>query len=217
MSTEREDTVSGNGKTLNKGNKEYAIHGAKVYCPFCTIPTGDLIVTSHNVMMQGKYTATVADCMPMTNIIFKGQCTVAAGLVPPPCSAVIRLEKWMNYAPDVYIRGNNALLTESVIPCLMGGSQIRIVDSGQVVKKIKSEPMPLGLEIVEMFWVDETLNYKLEHVIPGDTAYLYVKTENYDEGQSVRIKIPECGQSLVGEVNGNGETLIKWTCPDINE
>ena len=206
---------SGDGKIPNKENREYAVHGAKVHCPFCTIPVGDLIVTSHNVMMQGKYTATTADCMPMTNICFKGQCSVAPGLVPPPCSAVIRLGKWMNFAPTVEIFGNKALLTESVIPCLMGGSQIRIIDSGQV--RMKIEPKPLGPEVVEMFWVDETLNYKLEHVMPGDTAYLYVKTENYDEGQSIWIKIPECERSLVGEVNGNGETLIKWTCPDINE
>ena len=200
-------TEDGDGKIPNKENREYAIHRAKVLCPFCTIPTGDLIVTSHNVMMQGKYTATVADCIPVTNINFKGQCTVAPGLVPPPCSAVIRLGKWMNFAPTVEIFGNKALLTESFIPCLMGGSQIRIVDSGQVVKKVKSEPMPK--EITDAYWMDENSDKQHRTEYPDYPVTLYLRTMFYKAGETATVKFKsEEGKTFEG---GQTELIVSGT------
>lgn len=200
----RDNTTSGDGKIPNKENREYAIHGAKVHCPFCTVPVGDLMVTSHNVMMQGKYTATIADCMPITNINFKGQCTIAPGLVPPPCSAVIRLGKWMNYAPTVKVSGNNALLTESVIPCFMGGSQIRIVDSGQVKMVFKKRKKP-KVTLVEFLDENDTVLIPSSQSKPGgitcsDIMYgqkvkIRLTTENMEDGAEASFRLGVAAKS----------------------
>lgn len=118
---------------------KFFVHGGKVQCLFCSVPVGDMIVTSNTVSLQGKYFATVADCIGKINFDFKGQCMASPGITKPPCKSVIQLGEWKGYS-ETYIDDDKALVVRSTIPCMISGQDLKIIDSGQIEVLAEIEP-----------------------------------------------------------------------------
>lgn len=139
------DETKGNQKAKRKAQKKqfqwrdvkepvkYVNQKGKIFCPFCTVPIGDFLVTSTQVKLQDTFQVTAGDKMgaPMPNLVFKGQCIHPCWTIaPPPCIGVIQPSMWKDTSETI-IDVNRALLRKSTIPCMISQQDIQIVHSGQ--------------------------------------------------------------------------------------
>lgn len=181
--------------------RKFVIQGGKVQCAFCTMPDGDIIVTSNTISLQGKYYATTADCNGATNLDFKGQCTAAPGISKPPCKSVIQLGKWKDYS-ETMINDDNALLVQSTIPCMISGEYIKITHSGQI--EVLTEIDPMQKSIKDAYWMTENSNKKKRTEYPDYPVTLYLRTMGYKTGETATVKI----KSNEGKTFEGGQTEL---------
>lgn len=120
------------------------VSGAKLMCPFGTMP-GTLNATAQaTVLGQSKPVATITDIAYGSNITSFGMCCsmanpqVAAAtaaalgvLTPQPC-AMVPAGPWRPAKPTVLIGGKPVLTQESTLMCGMGMGQISIIAPGQM-------------------------------------------------------------------------------------
>lgn len=118
--------------------------GAKIMCPFGSMP-GTLNATAQvTVLGESKPVATVMDIAFGSNITSFGMCCsmanpqVAAAtaaamgvLTPQPCS-MTPAGPWQAVKPTILIGGKPVLTQESRIMCGMGMGQISIIAPGQM-------------------------------------------------------------------------------------
>jgi len=67
-----------------------------------------------------------------------------------------------------------------------------------------------------MYWMDEKEENKIETIKKGQTAVLYVKTEDFNPGEAITIPLrdDETGDkfTLNGTLDAQGLAKIKWEC-----
>ena len=120
------------------------VSGAKLMCPFGTMPA-TLIATSQLMTLgNSKPIATIMDIQFGSNITTFGMCSslanpqVAAAtaaalgvLTPQPCS-MVPAGPWQATKPTVLIGGKPVLTQGSMLICGMGMGQISIISPGQM-------------------------------------------------------------------------------------
>ena len=198
---------------------KYVCNGAKIKCPLCSKQEGKLLVTSNQIMLQGKPWATEADKGKL-NLQFQGNCTKYSNN-PPPCLGVISVESWQNVADGVTVDGHAPLLENSMIMCITGGVPITIVD--HIQKSVPTNlnqlahtavPAPIAETLlepkaVEFYWMDERKQERIEVAHHGEKVHLYVKTINAVDGTEIKIKIKD--KDNLEFVEGEKELLYAGT------
>lgn len=120
------------------------VSGAKLMCPFGTMPA-TLMATSQMITLgSSKPIATIMDMQFGSNITSFGMCSslanpqVAAAtaaalgvLTPQPC-AMVPAGPWQAAKPTVLIDGKPVLTQGSMLLCGMGMGQISISSPGQM-------------------------------------------------------------------------------------
>lgn len=115
--------------------------GASCSCSFGTSPSS-LMITPENKCMTSSPIATIADNIPMKNIMPFGMCSSMANpavasataaamgvLTPQPCVPVV-MSFWLPGSSKLFIGGKNALTSDSKVNCMYGGV-ISIINAGQ--------------------------------------------------------------------------------------
>ncbi len=123
------------------------VTGAMLQCPFGVAPSTLNVLPTNMVNATNLPAATVADMVPMLNIMPFGMCTtpsnpqVAAAtsaalgvLTPMPCIPVVTAP-WTPGAVKVQIRGVPALHSGCTCMCAWGGV-IAITNPGQVAVQV---------------------------------------------------------------------------------
>lgn len=194
---------------------KYVCQGAKVLCMYCSVPIGDIMVTSTQVKLQDTFWATNGDRngAPAPNIVFKGLCMHPRwGISRPPCISVIQLGAWKNVS-QTHIDNYNALLRKSTIPCLHSMQDIQIIHSGQKCipeeLKIKTRKFP---RIREIYWMDAEMENKITSASIGDKVSLLVRTKDFNPGESVTVKIKEKDNRNV--IKGKKSIILGGTVND---
>lgn len=194
---------------------KYVCQGAKVLCMYCSVPIGDIMVTSTQVKLQDTFWATNGDRngAPAPNIVFKGLCMHPRwGISRPPCISVIQLGVWKNVS-QTHIDNHNALLRKSTIPCLHSMQDIQIIHSGQKCipeeLKIKTRKFP---RIREIYWMDAEMENKITSASIGDKVSLLVRTKDFNPGESVTVKIKEKDNRNV--IKGKKSIILGGTVND---
>ena len=112
------------------------VEGASMQCAMGTAPM-TLVVTSQEMRTCcGKLVATVADCVPATNIPPFATCntlTAAADGVPTPCVPA-PTGPWEPASEEQTIDGLPVLIMTSKLMCSIGG-EIQITDPGQELEE----------------------------------------------------------------------------------
>lgn len=120
------------------------VSGAKLMCPFGTMP-GTLNATAQAAALgESKPVATITDIAFGSNITSFGMCCsmanpqVAAAtaaalgvLTPQPC-AMVPAGPWQPVKPAILVGGKPVLTQESILMCGMGMGQISIIAPGQM-------------------------------------------------------------------------------------
>jgi len=121
----------------------YVCNGAKLKCSM-GLALSDLGVVHvrEQVYLHGKNISNIMDCRPMINIQPFGLCTslsnpsvalataAAMGILTPmPCIPNTSMP-WMSGRKKVLIKGQPALMNDSKLTCMWGGT-IEIIDNGQ--------------------------------------------------------------------------------------
>jgi len=167
------------------------IDGAKLQCTLCTNPVGDLKVNFDTPTIQDKKTATVKE-RDMKSLIFKGNCKKSPQS-SSPCASVMQLGDWKNVG-TLKIQEQFPLLLKSAIKCNYGGVDIKITDCGQRSEPENIVPPNKGLKkkkILNVSWICSETEEKIKISNVDDKISLLVKTKNYEEGETISIKIKE--------------------------
>lgn len=202
---------------------KFVCHGGKVQCKYCTPPIADIIVTSTQIMLQDKPMATTGDTDGKVNFNFTGVCMHPSQqkplAPPPPCKAVISLGRWKDYS-DTLVDNYNALLVKSKIPCMISGEDLEVIHSGQMATLTDVEPkMTRQPKVVDVYWKEDGNDEKLYIERPGESVTLFIETEDYEEGEMVKVAfiadegmVYEDGStklSISGVVGEDGVAIIK--------
>jgi hypothetical protein len=187
---EEEQNIKEERKTEEKAADSFkmVIDGAKLQCTLCTNPVGDLKVNFDTPTIQNKKTATVKE-KDMRSLIFKGNCNKSPQS-SSPCASVMQLGSWKNVGTSK-IQEQFPLLLKSTIKCNYGGVDIKITDSGQL-----SEPEDIALiaeekQILSAKWMCEEMEEEITGAYERKKVSLLVKTKNYEEGETISLKIKE--------------------------
>jgi hypothetical protein len=121
---------------------EQVVSGAMLMCTFGVAPCPLVATSAPTVLVGGLPAATIADCVPETNIATFGMCTTPSNpevatataaalgvLTPMPCIPVT-VGPWVPGAPTVLINSLPALDNTSKCMCAWGGV-ISITEPGQ--------------------------------------------------------------------------------------
>ncbi len=194
--------------------KNYVCHGAKIECQLCTKPEGKLMVTSNQVKVQDKFFATAKDKGKM-NLIFQGNCKKSP-YQSSPCAAVISPQEWQNTA-DLKVQDAPALLENSTIMCMYGGTPIKITDHLQVnqpqelqpvvapVLAPTEEPMYTHLE-----WQDTEKNSINENNVYGEHV-VFLQTQNILPGEQLTANVTANVTENEGDVVKDDQTKANYT------
>lgn len=119
------------------------VTGAKLMCPFGTMPATLMATSQLMTLGCSKPVATIMDISFGSNITSFGMCSslanpqVAAAtaaalgvLTPQPC-AMMPAGPWQATKPTVLVGGKPVLTQGSMLMCGMGMGQISIISSGQ--------------------------------------------------------------------------------------
>jgi hypothetical protein len=199
-------------KDTNESVK-FVCERGKVMCPFCSIPVGNLKVTSNTISLQDVYWMTSGDRNGKVNLDFKGTCTHPSQK-NPPCKAVINLGKWENTS-DVHINNHYALLVKSTIPCMISGMNLKLMNSGQMALLTRVDLIsPKRLTIapdsnkIRALYVCHELRY-----IANYTVYGEIKENN---GIRWKVKIGEAENVKLEDVKEIIKTKCQLTGKEIN-
>ena len=191
---EREKEVEEEKEEEEKAADELklVIDGAKLKCDMCTNPVGDLKVNFKTPTLQGKKTATVKE-KDMKSLIFKGNCTKSPQS-SSPCASVMQLGEWKDVG-TLKVQDEFPLLLKSTIKCNFGGSDIKITDCGQINEPSDIDATPKEAkkekQILDVKWMCADMKQEIKNAGVGDKVSLFVKTKNYEEGETVSVKVKE--------------------------
>lgn len=120
------------------------VTGAKLMCPFGTMPATLMATSQLMTLGSSKPIATIMDIQFGSNITSFGMCSslanpqVAAAtaaamgvLTPQPCT-MVPAGPWQATKPTVLIGGKPVLTQGSMLMCGMGMGQITIISPGQM-------------------------------------------------------------------------------------
>ncbi|MEM9859868.1 MAG: DUF4280 domain-containing protein [Bacteroidota bacterium] len=198
--------------------KSYVCHMAKIKCPLCNGPEGQLMVTSNQIKLQGNFFATEKD-NKKANLLFSGTCKKSP-FQSSPCAGVISPGAWQPVA-DTKIQGAAALLEDSTIMCNYGGATIQITDHLQVNQPTQLQPVNAPVvgpleepEIVVTEWKSNmeeggnettyTSDKVIEESIEGEKVWVEITTLNILPGEELEFEISP-------EKNKTDEMLVTAT------
>ncbi|MEM0940633.1 MAG: DUF4280 domain-containing protein [Bacteroidota bacterium] len=176
--------------------KNYVCNGAKIKCPLCNGPEGQLMVTSNQIKLQGNFFATEKDNQK-ANLLFSGTCKKSP-FQSSPCAGVISPGAWQPVA-DTKIQGAAALLEDSRIMCNYGGAQITITDHLQ-----RSEPTKLVPTDMDPIVADVKPQMLVESAFMSSSELFLVHSDNTRVAN--RNRVPWI-QDLTGIENYAVETI----------
>lgn len=124
---------------------ELVVNGAQCKCSFGAAPSALLVLPAKMVNGQKLPVATIADAVPMTNILPFGMCssptnpaviaaTAAASGVFTPAPCTPATVAWAPGKPMVLVGKTPALDKDATCPCSLGGV-ISVANPGQVNAK----------------------------------------------------------------------------------
>ncbi|UTN03466.1 DUF4280 domain-containing protein [Flavobacterium bizetiae] len=186
------------------------IDTAKLQCNLCTNPIGDLKVNYNTPSIQGKRTATVKE-KDQTSLLFKGNCKKSPNS-SSPCNSVMQLGNWKDIG-NVKFQEEYVLLQKSTIKCNYGGTDIQIIDCGQRNVPTDIDTMPMEAikekQILSTTWMCEEMEEEIRTVNVGKKVSLLVKTRNYQEGDTISVKIKGVKEQEINE--GINEIVLTGT------
>jgi|GEM_PF-1749561 len=175
---------------------KFVCQRGKVFCPFCLPAVGDFFVTSNSVFLQDDRWVTTGDNTKI-NFNFKGVCMAPSQqkpfCPPPPCRLVIEPHEWKDFS-DVHIDNDFALIRRSAIPCLAGGTDIRIIHCGQIAVLTQLLPYtPQRLIIAKEYFqtISTTVCYRLTY------RAVYMEYGDIIKNDAIRWKIEIGGKEAV--------------------
>ena len=120
------------------------VSGAKLMCPFGTMPATLMVTSQLMTLGSSKPIATIMDIQFGSNITSFGMCSslanpqVAAAtaaalgvLTPQPCT-MVPAGPWRATKPTVLIGGKPVLTQDAMLMCGMGMGMISIISPGQM-------------------------------------------------------------------------------------
>lgn len=118
------------------------VTGAKMLCPFGTVPANLTVTSQTTVLAEGKPVATIQDCAPNVNISSFGMCSSMANpqvasataaalgvLTPQPCVPAVA-GTWFPTQTMCLAEGKPCLTGNASAVCSYGGT-LNIIDAGQ--------------------------------------------------------------------------------------
>ena len=119
------------------------VSGAKLTCPFGTMPATLMATSQLTILGSSKPIATIMDSQFGSNITSFGMCSSLANpqvasataaamgvLTPQPCM-MMAMGPWQATKSTVLIDGKPILTQESILMCSMGMGKISIISPGQ--------------------------------------------------------------------------------------
>lgn len=191
-------------------NKIYVLDGALLECNQGFVPATLLVTENQKVKIQGKFKATDMDVqVPQTF----GQCklkpTSSSYL---PC--VPALQKWMKTSDKATLgKAKKFLYEDSECMCATGGKvtilqPMQINTAGSIMEEFKTIAMTIpgamlsndkAPKVVKSYWMDENGKEKIDEIIYGENATIFVQTQNVDPGESITVNVNEKeGQKIDG-------------------
>ncbi len=109
------------------GSETYVVEGATLTCTLGSCQNQLQIPNNHQIYINGKKRANIADHAGGANIMSFGTCS--RSVPPPPCIMATSM-KWVGGKDNVLVDSEPALLNVSINLCTCGGV-ISIVNDGQ--------------------------------------------------------------------------------------
>ena len=178
--------------------------------------------------------ASIMDYKPMLNIKPFGRCqsllnpTVAMAtaanfgvLQPLPCIPNTTAP-WLQGHSSFTVKGQPALLDNSKLMCAYAGV-IEIVDAGQTTvqtgaTRVEKEEKK-KIQVTDVYWKENDSNEKHYEIFPDYEVTLYIETENYTEGEFLRLNVGNDKEkkfkgdkdkiSISGKVDSEGIVCVK--------
>lgn len=190
--------------------KKYVLDGAMLQCNQGMKPAKLLVTQNKKVKIQGKFQATDKETQVPETF---GQCKLKpSGSSYLPC--VPALQPWTKTAKKSTLGGSKKFLfDDSECMCATGGKvtviqHAQINSAGSVKETFKNIAMMIpgammgndkAPKVVESYWMDKAGKERIDKVKYGETAQLYVLTENVDAGQSITINVKEKNKKKIDE------------------
>ncbi len=181
-------------------SKIYVIDGALLECNQGFKPAKLLVTQNQKVKIQGKFKATDVDNQVPETF---GQCKLkptSGGYLP----CIPALQKWTKTTKKGTLGGSKKFLYDcSETMCATGG-KITVLKHGQVntMGSMKEEFKEIAMmipgamlgndkapKIVNQYWMDENGEERINKEVYGNSAAMFVLTENVDAGKSITVKV----------------------------
>ncbi|MFD0864180.1 DUF4280 domain-containing protein [Sungkyunkwania multivorans] len=188
--------------------KKYVLDGAMVECNCGVKPAKLLVNQNRKVKIQGKFKATDMDVQVPETF---GQCKLkptSGGYLP----CIPALQKWMKTTKTSTLGGSKKFLFEdSETMCATGGKvtivkDMQINSAGSVKEEFKEIAMTIpgammgndkAPKVVEKYWMDESKEKRVNEIQYGETATIFVRTENVEAGESITIKVKDTADQKI--------------------
>ncbi|QXP53214.1 PAAR-like protein [Cellulophaga sp. HaHa_2_1] len=206
-------------------SKIYVLDGALLECNQGFTPAKLMVTENQKVKIQGKFKATDMDVqVPQTF----GQCKLkptSGGYLP----CIPALQKWTKTTGKATLgKTKRFLFEDSECMCATGGmvtilEPMQINTAGSVLEEFKNIAMTIpgamlgndkAPKVVESYWMDEHGQEKVEAILYGEKASMFIRTENIAAGETITVKVNETKNKKIdgeqaqftytGTIQGNG-------------
>ncbi|WFO16525.1 DUF4280 domain-containing protein [Cellulophaga baltica 4] len=183
-------------------SKIYVLDGALLECNQGFTPAKLMVTENQKVKIQGKFKATDMDVqVPQTF----GQCKLkptSGGYLP----CIPALQKWTKTTGKATLgKTKRFLFEDSECMCATGGmvtilEPMQINTAGSVLEEFKNIAMTIpgamlgndkAPKVIESYWMDEHGQEKIQELMYGEKASIFVLTEHMDPGESLSISVKE--------------------------
>ncbi|WP_158978875.1 PAAR-like protein [Cellulophaga sp. L1A9] len=218
-------------------SKIYVLDGALLECNQGFTPAKLMVTENQKVKIQGKFKATDMDVqVPQTF----GQCKLkptSGGYLP----CIPALQKWTKTTGKATLgKTKRFLFEDSECMCATGGmvtilEPMQINTAGSVLEEFKNIAMTIpgamlgndkAPKVVESYWMDEHGQEKVEAIIYGEKASMFIRTENIAAGETITVKVNEAKNKKIdgeqaqfiytGTIQGNGVAKLELLATEEN-
>jgi len=184
------------------GKKIYVLDGAIVECNQGFVPAKLLVTQNQKVKIQGKFKATDMDVQVPATF---GQCKLKpTNSSYLPC--IPALQKWTKTTKKSTLgKAKKWLYEDSECMCATGG-KVTITDptqlnlAGSVKEEFKNIAMTIpgammgndkAPKVTQTYWMDENQEKRTNKIEYGQSATIFVRTQNVDPGETITVTVNE--------------------------